>query len=74
MKNIDVYKRVLEADKKRNAIIKGSFKRINSQVFDIITKEQTNTFITPTDNKRWICNDNVRTLAFGHYRLADKYR
>ena len=30
--------------------------------------------MTCTDNKRWILDDNVNTLAFGHYRLKDMYR
>ena len=54
MKNIDLYKRVLEAEKKGEAVIEGSFKRINNQVFDITTKEQTKTLMTCTDKKRWI--------------------
>ena len=41
VKNIDLYKRVLEAEKKEDAVIEGSFKRINNQRFDISTKEQT---------------------------------
>ena len=69
VKNIELYKRVLEAEKKEDAVIEGSFKRINNQAFDITTKEQTKTLMTCTDNKRWILDDNVHTLAFGHYRL-----
>ena len=71
VKNIELYKRVLEAEKKEDAVIEGSFKRINNQAFDISTKEQTKTLMTCTDNKRWILDDNVHTLAFGHYRLKD---
>ena len=69
VKNIELYKRVLEAEKKEDAVIEGSFKRINNQAFNISTKEQTKTLMTCTDNKRWILDDNVHTLAFGHYRL-----
>ena len=43
VKNIDLYKRVLEAENKEDAVIEGSFKRINNQGFDISTKEQTKT-------------------------------
>ena len=71
VKNIELYKRVLEAEKKEDAVIEGSFKRINNQAFDITTKEQTKTLMTCTDNKRWILDDNVHTLAFGNYRLKD---
>ena len=72
VKNIDLYKRVLEAEKKGDAVIEGSFKRIKNQRFGISTKEQTKTLMTCTDNKRWILEDNVHTLTFGHYRLKDK--
>ena len=69
VKNIDLYKRVFEAEKKEDAVIEGSFKRINNQAFDMSTKGQTKTPMTCTDNKRWILDDNVHPLAFGHYRL-----
>ena len=74
VKNIDLYKHVLEAEKKEDAVIEGSFKRINNQAFDITTKEQTKTPMTCTDNKRLILDDNEHTLAFGHYRLKDMER
>ena len=53
MKNIELYKRVLEAESKNNAVIDGSFKPINNQGFDTSTKEQTKTLMTCTDNKKW---------------------
>ena len=62
VKNIDLYKRVVEAEKKEDAVIECSFKRINNQGFDISTKEQTKTLMICTDNKRWILDDNVHTL------------
>ena len=71
VKNIELCKRVLEAEKKEDAVIEGSFKRINNQAFDITTKEQTKTLMTCTDNKQWILNDNMHTLVFGRYRLKD---
>ena len=71
VKNIELYKRVLEAENKKDAVINGTFKRINNQKFEISTMEQTKTLMTCTDNKRWICDDNVHTLAFGHYRLTE---
>ena len=71
VKNIELYKRVLEEMKKKDAVIDGSFKRINNQAFDITTKEQTKTLMTCTDNKLWILDDNVHTLVFGHYRLKN---
>ena len=67
VKNIDLYKRVLEAEKKEDAVMEGSFMRINSQGFDISTKEQTKTLMTCTNNKRWILDDNMHTLAYWYY-------
>ena len=69
VKNINLYRHVLEATSKNDAVIDGTFKRINNQKYTINTMEQTKTLMTCTDNKRWICDDNVHTLAFGHYQL-----
>ena len=70
VKNIELYKRVLEAEKKEDAVIEGTFKRINNPGFDITTKEQTKTLMTCTNNKHWTLDDNVYTqAAFGHYPL-----
>ena len=72
VKNIELYKHVLEAENKKDTVIDGTFEHINNQKFIISTMEQTKTLMTCTDNKRWICDDNIHTLAFGHYKLADK--
>ena len=52
VKNIDLYKRVLEAASRKDVVIDGSFKRINNQGFAINTMEQNKTLMTCTDNKR----------------------
>ena len=67
VKNIDLYKRVLKAENKKDAVIDGTFKRINNQAFTISTMEQTNTLMICTDNKLCICDDNIHTLTFGQY-------
>ena len=64
IRNIELYKRALEAKRKKNAVFEGISKRINNQGLDISTKEQI--LITCTDNKRWVLDDNVPTLDFGH--------
>ena len=46
VKNMELYKRVIESEKKGDAVIEGSFKRINNQGFDITTKKQTKTLMT----------------------------
>ena len=66
VKNIDLYKHILEADNKNDAVIEGTFKHINNQTFTISTMEQTKTLMTFTDNKRWICDDDIHTMAFNH--------
>ena len=68
VKNIELYKRVLEAENKNDAVIEGTFKRINNQAFTISTMEQTKTLMTCTDNNRCICDDNIYTLVFSHYK------
>ena len=74
VKNIDLYKHVLEAYNKNDAVIEGTFKHINKQTFTISTMEQTKTLMTCTDNKRLICDDNIHTVVFSHYRLGNKGR
>ena len=61
VKNIELYKYVLEATSPNDAVIDGTFSRINNQNFTISTLEQTKMLMTGTDNKRWIDDDNVHT-------------
>ena len=35
-----------------------------------ITMDQIKTMMTCMDNKRWICNNNIHTLAFGYHTLS----
>ena len=51
VKNIDLYKRVLEAESRKDAVIDGTFKRINNQAFTISTKEHTKTLVICTDKR-----------------------
>ena len=50
VKNTELYKRVLEANRKGDAVIEGSFKRINNQEFTISTKNQTKTLMICAGN------------------------
>ena len=72
VKDIELYKRVLFAQCRKDAVIEGTFKRISDQKFVISTIEQTKRLMTCTDNKRWICEDNIHTLAFGHNQLREE--
>ena len=74
VKNIELYKRVLEAENKNDAVIEGTLKHINNQTFTVNTMEQTKILMTCTDNKRWICDENIHTLVFSHHRLRNKGR
>ena len=67
VKNIKLYKRVFEANGKNDAVIEGIFKHVNNQAFTISTMEQTKTLMIFTYDKWCICDDNIHTLAFGHY-------
>ena len=40
---------------------------IKSRKHDVGSYHQTKTSLTAFDTKRWICNDGVNTLAYGHY-------
>ena len=46
VKNIELYKHVLDAENKNDAVIEGTFKHINNQTFTISTMEQTKTLMT----------------------------
>ena len=56
VRNIKLYKHVLEVEKKGDTIIEHSFKRINNQGFDITTKEQTKILMISTNIIKWIFN------------------
>ena len=51
VKNIELYKRVVEAEKKEDSVIEDTFKCINNQGFDITMNKQTKTLMTCIDNK-----------------------
>ena len=40
VKNIELYKRVVEAEKKEDAVMEGSFKRINNQAFELARRNK----------------------------------
>ena len=61
VKNIELYKYVLEATSPNDAVIDSAFSRISNQNFTINTLEQMKMLMTGTDNKRWIDDDNIHT-------------
>ena len=52
VKNTDLYKRVLEAERKGDAVSENTFKPINNQAFTITIMELTETLKTCTGNER----------------------
>ena len=63
-RNIDFYKRVLEAKRKKGAVSEGIFKHNNNQRLANRTKGQTKIIKTLMDNKRCLRDENVHTLEF----------
>ena len=44
---------------------------IRSKAHTISTYHQKRTALTAFDTKRWICDDNIRTLAHGHFQIYE---
>ena len=63
-RNIDLYERVIEAKRKKEAVSEGTFKHINNQRLANRTKGQTKTIMTGIIRKRWIRDVIVHTLEF----------
>ena len=47
---------------------------IKSKAHTIATYNQTRVALTAFDSKRWICDDNIHTYAFGHYKTLEEYQ
>lgn len=67
IKNIEMYKRILFPEKKQDAVLTGSFKRIANSKMSIRTETQSKVLFTCLDNKRYVCEDAIHTKAFGYY-------
>ena len=46
--------------------ITGRFSRFNNQKMNISTIKQDKIMFTPFDNKRYVCDGNIKTYAWGH--------
>ena len=63
------YKKVLE----ELSTISVKQNTIKSKAHTISTYHQTKVALTAFDTKRWICDDNVNTYAYGHYKTYVEY-
>ena len=71
IKNMELYKRVLFAENKDDICITGRFSRFNNKKMNISTVKQDKIMFTPFDNKRYVCDDNIKTYAWGHVNIPD---
>ena len=69
VKNMELYKKTLFPENKVDAKMVGEFSRINNRGMKISTVKQKKIMFTALDNKRYVCEDNVHTLAWGHYSI-----
>ena len=46
---------------------------IKSKSHTIATYHQTKISLTAFDTKRWICDDNIKTYAYGHFKTREEY-
>ena len=46
---------------------------IRSRLHNVETKEQVKIALNPYDDKRYIQDNNIDTLAWGHYKINDGY-
>ena len=49
-----------------------TFNQIKSVMHDVHTVKTTKTGLSPYDDKRYVLNDHITTLAFGHYTTIGK--
>jgi hypothetical protein len=63
------YKRSLFSDVKTDIQQKISFNTIRSYKHDVYSISQNKIGLCSFDDKRHICDDNVSTLSYGHYKI-----
>ena len=63
--NVDIYKTCLN----NVSITKHNYNQIRSLRHQLVTQEQQKTGLSPFDDKRYILNCGIHTLAHGHYRI-----
>lgn len=61
----NMYKDVLFKQKIEHA----TFNTIRSKTHQLYTREQTKIGLSPYDDKRYVLEDGIHTLAYGHHRI-----
>ena len=49
---------------------RANFVNFRSLLHNVQTVHFSRVCLSAYDNKRWVCNDGIKTIAFGHYKLS----
>lgn len=53
-----------------NIIVSRDQNTIRSKLHNVYSVTQKKISLSPFDNKRYICDDNIQTLPWGHYKIT----
>lgn len=66
--DMEQYKEVI----RENKVFNIEFTRMSAQHHAVYVIERNMTALTGLDSKRWVLDNNIETLAFGHKRISEK--
>jgi hypothetical protein len=69
--SMEDYKNCIFSMDKEKRIKKVQFTKLSSHRHAMYVQRKTMLALTAYDTKRWICDDNINTLAYGHYRITE---
>ena len=69
VKNMELYKNVLFGNTRQ---LIGEFTRFNNRAMNITTVKQEKVMFTAMDDKRYVCDNGINTLAYGHYKISQE--
>jgi hypothetical protein len=64
------YKNCIFSTNKTNRIKKVQFTKLTAQNHAMYVQKRVMLALTAFDTKRWICDDNISTYAYGHYVIS----
>ena len=64
----DMYKTSLENSERRT----DKMSRIGSKCHELYTFNVSKISLSPIDDKRFVLEDKINTLAYGHYKITNK--